>query len=38
MTDMQVLMTNSAILAGIILLGLLAKLFPRNRRKTGPGR
>lgn len=38
MTDMQVLMTNSAILVGIVLLGLLAKLFPRNRRKAGPGR
>jgi hypothetical protein len=38
MTDTQVLITNSAILAGIFLLGLLAKLFPRNGRKAGPGR
>ena len=38
MTDTQVLMTNSAILVGILLLGLLAKLFPRNRRKARPGR
>jgi len=38
MTNTEVLLTNSAILAGILLLGLLAKLFPRNRRKAGPGR
>jgi hypothetical protein len=38
MTDTQVLIANSAILAGILLLGLLAKLFPRNRRRAGSGR
>jgi hypothetical protein len=38
MTNTQVLITNSAILVGILLLGILAKLFPRNRRKAGPGR
>jgi hypothetical protein len=35
MTDTQLLITNSAILAGILLLGLLAKLFPRRNGKVG---
>lgn len=30
MTDSTVLTTDMAILVGIFLLGLLAKLFPRN--------
>jgi hypothetical protein len=34
MTDTRLLMINMAILAGIFLLGLLAKLFPRNGGKT----
>jgi hypothetical protein len=38
MTNSQLLVTNMAILAGILLLGLLAKLFPRDRRKAGSGR
>jgi hypothetical protein len=37
MTNTQLLITNSAILAGILLLGLLAKLFPRRRGKAGSG-
>jgi len=32
MTDTTVLMTDMAILVGIFLLGLLAKLYPRNGR------
>ena len=36
MTDTNMLITNMAILAGIFLLGLLAKVFPRNGRKAGP--
>ncbi len=36
MTNTDVLITNMAILAGIFLLGLLAKMFPRNGRKAGP--
>jgi hypothetical protein len=35
MTDQTMLITNMAVLAGIFLLGLLAKLFPRNGRKSG---
>jgi len=35
MTDQTMLITNMAILAGIFLVGLLAKLFPRNGRKSG---
>jgi hypothetical protein len=30
MTDTRLLIINMAILAGIVLLGLLAKIFPRN--------
>ena len=33
-SDTTVLMTDMAILVGIFLLGLLAKLFPRNNRKA----
>jgi hypothetical protein len=33
-SDTTVLMTDMAILVGIFLLGLLAKLFPRNGRKA----
>jgi hypothetical protein len=32
MSNNGVLMIDMAILVGIFLLGLLAKLFPRNRR------
>jgi hypothetical protein len=35
MTDTRLLIINMAILAGIVLLGLLAKLFPRNGGKAG---
>jgi len=35
MTDSRMLITNLAVLAAIFLLGLLAKLFPRNGRKNG---
>ena len=35
MTNSTVLITDMAILVGIFLLGLLAKLFPRNGRNTG---
>jgi hypothetical protein len=34
MTNTELLMINMAILAGIFLLGLLAKIFPRNGGKT----
>jgi hypothetical protein len=34
MTDTRLLIINMAILAGIVLLGLLAKLFPRNGGRT----
>jgi hypothetical protein len=36
MTDTTVLMTDMAILVGIFLLGLLAKMFPRtgNRQQA----
>jgi len=33
-TDTTVLTTDMAVLVGIFLLGLLAKLFPRNGRKA----
>jgi hypothetical protein len=33
MTNTTVLISDMAILVGIFLLGLLAKLFPRNGRK-----
>jgi hypothetical protein len=33
-SDTTVLMTDMAILVGIFVLGLLAKLFPRNGRKA----
>lgn len=36
MTNTQMLITNMAVLAGIFLLGLLAKMFPRNGRKARP--
>jgi hypothetical protein len=35
MTHTTVLITDMAILVGIFLLGLLAKLFPRNGRNAG---
>jgi hypothetical protein len=35
MTNSTVLITDMAILVGIFLLGLLAKLFPRNGRQNG---
>jgi hypothetical protein len=38
MTDSTVLITDVAILAGIFLLGLMAKLFPKNRRNAGSKR
>jgi hypothetical protein len=34
MTDTRLLIINMAILAGIFLLGLLAKIFPRNGGKA----
>jgi hypothetical protein len=35
MTNSTVLITDMAILVGIFLLGLLAKLFPKNGRNSG---
>jgi hypothetical protein len=35
MTNTIVLIVDMAILIGIFLLGLLAKLFPRNGQNTG---
>jgi hypothetical protein len=35
MTNQTMLITNVVILAGIFLLGLLAKMFPRNGGKAG---
>jgi len=35
MTNTTVLITDMAILVGIFLLGLLAKLFPKNGRQNG---
>lgn len=35
MTDSTVLMTDMAILVAIFLLGLVAKMFPRNGRNAG---
>jgi hypothetical protein len=35
MSNNGVLIIDMAILAGIFLVGLLAKLFPRNRRNAG---
>jgi hypothetical protein len=35
MSNNGVLIVDMAILAGIFLLGLLAKLFPKNGRKAG---
>jgi hypothetical protein len=37
MTNTQVLVTNLAILAGIVLLGILAKIFPRKGGKARSG-
>jgi hypothetical protein len=34
MSNSTVLITDMAILVGIFLLGLLAKLFPKNRHKA----
>jgi hypothetical protein len=34
MTDTRLLIINMAILGGIFLLGLLAKIFPRNGGRT----
>lgn len=36
MTNTTVLMTDMAILVGIFLLGLLAKLFPRTGHRQQP--
>jgi hypothetical protein len=38
MTDTTVLITDMAILVGISLLGLVAKLFPRSGRNAGSKR
>ncbi len=38
MTDATVLITDMAILVGILLLGLVAKLFPRSGRNAGSKR
>lgn len=35
MSNTTVLTTDMAILVGIFLLGLLAKMFPRNGRNAG---
>lgn len=35
MTNTAVLITDMGILVGIFLLGMLAKIFPRSRRKAG---
>jgi hypothetical protein len=35
MSNTAVLMTDMGILVGIFLLGLLAKIFPRNGRNSG---
>jgi hypothetical protein len=35
MTDTQMLITNMAILVGIFLIGLLAKISPRSGSKAG---
>lgn len=35
MSNTAVLITDMAILVGIFLLGLLAKIFPRNGRNSG---
>jgi hypothetical protein len=35
MTNTTVLITDMAILVGIFMLGLIAKLFPRNGRNDG---
>jgi hypothetical protein len=35
MTDQTMLITNMAVLAAIFVVGLLAKMFPRNGRKSG---
>jgi len=35
MTNQTTLIVNMAVLAGIFLAGLLAKMFPRNGRKSG---
>jgi hypothetical protein len=35
MSNNGILIIDMAILVGIFLLGLLAKLFPRNGRNTG---
>lgn len=35
MTNSTVLISDMAILVGIFLLGLLAKLFPKNGRQNG---
>jgi len=35
MSNTTVLITDMAILVGIFLLGLLAKIFPRNGRNSG---
>jgi hypothetical protein len=35
MSNTAVLITDMSILVGIFLLGLLAKIFPKNGRNTG---
>lgn len=36
MANSTVLIMDAGILAAICLLGMLAKLFPKNGRRTGP--
>jgi hypothetical protein len=38
MSNTSVLITDMAILVGIFLLGMLAKLFPKNGRNAGSKR
>jgi hypothetical protein len=38
MSNTSVLITDMAILVGIFLLGLLAKVFPKNGRNAGSKR
>jgi hypothetical protein len=35
MTNTTLLIVDMAILVGIFLLGMLAKIFPKSRRKSG---
>jgi len=38
MSSTAVMITDMSILVGIFLLGFLAKIFPKNRSKSGPNR